>query len=263
MPRPVDDGPEARSTEIAREDSPGTRTPTGAPAVPDPCARIRESLDPYLDGDLSAHEAAGLEAHLSRCPACRDELDLARELATALRAGIPLLACPPRVTAEVLRVAREEVASGAARGEAGERRQRRAGSDLGGRLRRWLGGGGRLRPALLGAALALLLVAPPLLYRALVPGGSPAHGAGPAGAVPMAATGRGPASGVAIPETLSPEELARADREARLVLAYVAAIGRDASRSLRDEVFTDGIVRPAREAVAELQAGGADDRRKP
>lgn len=201
------------------------------------CGRVREWIDPFLDGDLPRPRGEALEAHLEACPDCRSELAMARRLREAMREGLPMLSCPPEVTAEVLRIAREEAA-----GAPGTARASRRPARIAGRLAAWLGGGGVLRPALVAAALVLLVVAAPFLYRSVVPS---APGTQP-GAAPVA---------VQAPE-YSPEEVAEAEAQARLVLAYVASVGRDAGRAVQEDVFDPGIARPTRRLVEGLQAAG-------
>lgn len=201
------------------------------------CERVREWIDPHLDGDLGRPWTEALEAHLAGCPDCRSELALARRLREAMRDGLPMLACPPEVTAEVLRIAREE-AAGAGRAETG----RPGPGTLLGRWGAWLTGGGLLRPALVAAALVLLALAAPLLYRSVVPPGpdAPAETAD-GGEAPFTET-----------------EVAEAEEQARLVLAYVASVGRDAGRTVQGEVFDPGIVRPTLRVVKGLQAAGVE-----
>lgn len=70
------------------------------------CART-PSLDAYLDGDLAPEEARAFEAHAAHCPACTDELTLARQVLTALRA-LPAAPCPDDLfEAALVRIARE------------------------------------------------------------------------------------------------------------------------------------------------------------
>jgi hypothetical protein len=149
-----------------------------------------------------------------------------------MREGLPMLSCPPEVTARVLAVAQEE-----ARGQGEAPRPTLL------RWWAWLGEGAPrpLRPLWAAVAVLLLLVAAPLLYRSMMPP--------PAGEAPEVAAGEG--------ETrFSAAEIARAEEEARLVLAYVAAVGRDAGRAVQEEVFTGGIGRPARRLIEGLEAAG-------
>lgn len=210
-----------------RADGPHGSEPGG------PCEGVRGRIDPYLDDDLAPGEAAEVEAHLQGCPDCRSELAAARRLQAALREGLPMLSCPPEVTAEVLRIARAEA-------EAARPAAAPTGPSLAERLRRFFAAGA-LRPALAAAAVLLLLVAAPLLYRA-VTGPEP----GREGAE-VAAGGE---------PTYSPEEVARAEEEARLVLAYVASVGRDAGRTVQEEVFASGLGRPTRRMLDTLEAAG-------
>lgn len=200
------------------------------------CDRVRDRIDPYLDRDLTPAETREVEAHLAGCPDCRAELGLARRLRTAMREGLPMLSCPPEVSAEVLRVAREE----AGRGAANVPHPPPVGQGPSLSLRRRVQSfftGGALRPALAAAAVLLLLVAAPLLYRS-VTGPEPEVAAGDPGPPYSAA------------------EVARAEEEARLVLAYVASVGRDAGRAVREEVFTSGLGQPTRRVMESLEAAG-------
>lgn len=49
------------------------------------CMDIRERLNDYVDGDLTAEEAAAVDAHVIECAGCREELDALRALETAAR----------------------------------------------------------------------------------------------------------------------------------------------------------------------------------
>ncbi|HUP42363.1 MAG TPA: anti-sigma factor [Thermoanaerobaculia bacterium] len=221
------------------------RADGGAGPSPPECERARDRIDPYLEDELPRREAAEVERHLAACPDCRAELAMARRLREALRAGLPMLACPPEVTDRVLAIAREESGEAAA-GVPGAipvgRRPTLRSEPVGRRpvLRRWFDGGG-LRAALAAAAVLLLLVAAPLLYRAVVPP--------PSAEAPELAAGEGEPA-------YSAAEIARAEEEARLVLGYVAAIGRDAGRAVQEEVLAGGIGRPARHLIEGLEAAG-------
>ncbi len=71
------------------------------------CAWARQVIEAYLDGDLTADEAARLESHLSGCQACAEELALAKRLNLALR-DLPEQRCPDRIADAVLdRVGKE------------------------------------------------------------------------------------------------------------------------------------------------------------
>lgn len=72
------------------------------------CDEIREILEPYLDGDLSAAETEGVRVHLEGCQACAKELALAVTIQNELRA-LPQLDCPPEVLARVREAGRGQV----------------------------------------------------------------------------------------------------------------------------------------------------------
>lgn len=62
------------------------------------CDSVREAIEPYLEGDLDAHEARRVSRHVARCPPCREELAWARRVLAGLR-ELPELTCPPGVEA--------------------------------------------------------------------------------------------------------------------------------------------------------------------
>ena len=72
------------------------------------CEEALEILEPYLDGDLPASEAARLRRHLEGCPDCASELELAGKIQRELR-SLPQLDCPPEVLERVRRAGRGEV----------------------------------------------------------------------------------------------------------------------------------------------------------
>lgn len=221
--------------------------PSGGPAGRAPgCETVREWIDPYLDeldepdGGLEPARRTALEAHTADCPDCRAEVTLARRLRRELRRGLPLLSCPRAVSDEVLRIAAAE---------AREAEARPARPGLGKRLTSWLErlaawlGAGALRPALAAAALVLLVLAVPLLYRAVIE--PDAGGPGSVTERPGAGT-----DGAVADADFTEAEIAEAEEQARQVLAYVASVGRDAGRAVQEDVFDPGIVRPTRRAVA-------------
>lgn len=61
-----------------------------------PCEWMQERIDAYCDGDLSPAESAVANQHLSRCAACAEELQLARQVAGSLRA-LPAMTCPDSI----------------------------------------------------------------------------------------------------------------------------------------------------------------------
>lgn len=54
------------------------------PSLPRKCEAIRLDLGAYLDGELSLSEWQAVEAHLSGCEGCREELDSLRVLTGSL-----------------------------------------------------------------------------------------------------------------------------------------------------------------------------------
>jgi len=61
-----------------------------------PCEWMLDRIDAYLDGDLSPAESAVADLHLTRCPACAEELQMARQVAGSLRA-LPAMNCPDSI----------------------------------------------------------------------------------------------------------------------------------------------------------------------
>lgn len=247
MPRRVDERP----------DRPERSGGSGGGAGGMGCEAVRDRLEPWLDGELEAPVARGVRDHLDGCAGCRDELALARRLRQALDRELPMLSCPPEVTDRVLAAVAEEAAHRRGSGAGVERTERTGraaqGPKLAGPVRRLverLAGAGALRPALAAAALLVLLVAAPLLYRAVVGPETPGRTASGPDEAPLTTQER--------PDTTeyTPAEVARAEEEARLVLGYVAAVGRDAGRTVQEEVFAQGLARPARRVIEGLEGGG-------
>lgn len=91
------------------------------------CTELKNSLDDWLDGDLSPGQAAAVEAHAAGCPACQARLARARDLQARLR----------RLPAPEPDAALFDRALAAA-----------AAHDLQRRRRTWLGAGGALAASL-------------------------------------------------------------------------------------------------------------------
>ena len=224
------------------------------------CTWVRERIDPWLDGDLGGGDESLIRRHLDDCAACREELRLARDLRRALRSGLPTLACPPRVTEEVLRRARADVkAANDARSPetAAADSPWRVGWR---RLHDWLTVRPAASPVTSWAAVAalLLLVAavPWVVHTVLSPEGA-GRTVGPQQAVqapdhPVPALT--PSGGDAATE-YTPEQIAQAERQARLVLAAVAQVSRGAGRAVQDQVFEQGLMRPGPSRRRESRAG--------
>lgn len=180
------------------------------------CRFVDERLDAYFDGELGELERARVGRHLAHCPACANTVAAFDDLRLSLRQAHPREACPPAVTAAVLELAGREAARSASRAP---------NIGLGARLVAALTAllpSPVWRPVLVGSAAALLLAVP--LWRTLAPG-------------------RGLDSAAA-----ERAELAQAEQEARLVLAYVASIGESTGTKVRQEIMNHRIVEPTRRA---------------
>ena len=80
---------------------------------------IHDAVAAYALGALDAEEALAFEAHLSGCPACREELARYRETVAALAEAVPEASPPPHVRERVLegaRAGRPEVTAPSAAG---------------------------------------------------------------------------------------------------------------------------------------------------
>jgi len=64
------------------------------------CASVAERIEAFTDGDLDEATVRGIRRHLSACPNCAEQAELARTLTTELRA-LPKLELPDRVMDEV------------------------------------------------------------------------------------------------------------------------------------------------------------------
>ncbi|MCU0234763.1 MAG: zf-HC2 domain-containing protein, partial [Thermoanaerobaculales bacterium] len=62
------------------------------------CAEVLDRLEALLDAEVDPGAAAELQAHLERCPSCREEWRRAGEIRAALR-SLPRFEAPPRVGA--------------------------------------------------------------------------------------------------------------------------------------------------------------------
>lgn len=69
------------------------------------CDWVQENLEAYLDQELTAAEAAGLESHVALCSTCAAELALARQVQLELQ-SLPQQRCPDEVVARVLEQSR-------------------------------------------------------------------------------------------------------------------------------------------------------------
>ena len=244
MPRP----PEPRPQRVESVAS-GPGAPTGC--EPLRCDQVQTLLDAWPDGETSPAELAAVERHAGACPACAEEVELARRLARDLK-GLPPIPCPPAVTQAVLARAEAEAREASHRrplpggrplledpararrlrrllgrwnspagpGEVEARSRRSARETI--RLRLWPTGIGGLRswlrPALAGAFVAALAAGALLLTH------RPA------------------------PPRPSPAEVAQAELEIKLAFAYLGRVGREAGMRVRDEVVA-GVILPTRRAL--------------
>lgn len=65
------------------------------------CKQFRESLDCYLDGELSAEASAAADAHRKECPQCERAVTRLQELKTAVRRTVSVAAPPPDLDARI------------------------------------------------------------------------------------------------------------------------------------------------------------------
>lgn len=65
------------------------------------CERIEDLLPLYIDGDLSAEEAAGVTAHLAVCESCEQSLETYRALESSLSTIPGFIPDPRTVASEV------------------------------------------------------------------------------------------------------------------------------------------------------------------
>ena len=72
------------------------------------CSAVLERLEAWVDGELDADEAAGLELHIEGCPSCRFAKSEAEELVAELR-SLPEFEIPAHVLQSVPGFARPPV----------------------------------------------------------------------------------------------------------------------------------------------------------
>lgn len=188
------------------------------------CAETRSRIEPYLGGrppdgdlsevDLTASEIRSLERHLEECTDCARELEMARRVASTLR-GFGATACPDSVVEAVFdRIDAGVVVESLERGF-WQRRGTRTATRL-----------------LLAAGLLSAIVLVGLRLQT------------PSARAPSVRS-----------QTLSPAysdpaysdaEIARAEEEARLAFAYLAAVTHRARETIRDDVIVDRILAPPR-----------------
>lgn len=218
------------------------RSPDPSPDPPPrelDCSEVQARLEAYVDandateasgatgpGDsddsvdsLEVSERRAIASHLATCARCRGEHRLALDIRTALR-GLPEAPCPDAVVERVF--AEVDAESSPPRGTR-------------------LLAAAAILAALLGAAALLRLDRFPARTASLPE---------PAAAEPTAADSELPSADV------GPVELARAEAEARLAFAYLAAVTRRAGETLRDDVLLDQVLAAPRRAFDELGRSG-------
>lgn len=129
------------------------------------CAETRRWIDCWVDGELDPSAALLVDAHVSRCPACRGEADTIRELKRAM-AGMREASCPTALRNRIC-AALDELDEGEQQAQANVKRRRHG-----------------VTFALTGAALASLVLARGIHARG---DAVPHEGNGPAmaGVLPM------------------------------------------------------------------------------
>lgn len=65
------------------------------------CKQFRESLDCYVDGELSAEASAAADAHRKECPQCERAVMRVQELKTAVRRTVSGATPPPDLEARI------------------------------------------------------------------------------------------------------------------------------------------------------------------
>lgn len=65
------------------------------------CKQFRESLDCYLDGELSAEASAAADAHRKECPQCERAVMHLQELKTTVRRTVSIATPPPDLDARI------------------------------------------------------------------------------------------------------------------------------------------------------------------
>ncbi len=181
-------------------------------------------IEAFLDGDLAddldSAARQQFEARLATSATLRDELHLAERIRGGLQA-LPALECPPQVTRTVLAHAAANRSAQASQSH----------SSFWSQLAALLAGSGAkwLRPALAGAALlAVLAILLPWMPSAEQPAG------------------------------IADAEVARAEQEVKLALAYLGQIGQRATHQVSEEVLGHRLVAPIARTVSTL--GGRSSR---
>ncbi len=225
-------------------------------ALPDACRRCRLHLEEWIDarsargmrlagrGAADTADTAVLEQvsrHIESCEACAEEARWAQEVRRAL-AELPPMRCPDELAARLVAIPRQHEGAEAV-------------------SRRFRGPFGELAAA--AALLALVAGAIWLALGAPVPSRHAPAGERPvaerpttepaaavrAAAATAAGSGEGPAETL---DEITPADLERAEREARVALALLGAVSQRAGFVLRDDVLRDQVAMAPRRALSRL-----------
>jgi hypothetical protein len=74
-----------------------------------PCARVRESLEAFVDGELTLDEQVSVQNHLRECVPCRLEASELSEIGCALRVAPATCDTPPHETGRLTNIVLERV----------------------------------------------------------------------------------------------------------------------------------------------------------
>lgn len=185
------------------------------------CEWARDSMDAYLDGELTDVDVTVLKSHLDECGECREELESARRVLSELR-DLPEMRCPDGVTDNLF--ATIGAGNAAPTGRATVQRT--------GLLPEWMTAWrfGLFRPALVGSLILVIAVSAVWIGR---------HNR---------STGNN--SGY------TPEQVAQAEAELKWTMAFLGDVGRRAGYAVRDEALGAHVVEPMRRTVHPVMDGG-------
>ena len=194
-----------------------------------PCERVDEWLEPYIDGELDPWKERLVEKHIQACAECAAEAGLARRVRSGLR-GLPSQTCPDRVVDTVLQE------TGLQKTGLQKAPQQKAPPAAPVSIRslrpvHWW------RPALALAAMLFLAVSLPRLVDTLSTDPHPAPSA-PSNSLPeLAAT-------PSLTPELPPDEVARAEAEVKLALAYLGRFTAETRHTVGYDVLGKKVVLP-------------------
>ncbi len=192
------------------------------------CARALELVDRQLDGEIDEAGLVALESHLAGCPSCRAEVQLARRLQVGLRRLGPQ-ECPDSVVASLM--TRLPISDTALGRDQSPQSDGRSGTQSAGAVVSFptpdaSSSQARVQAArsvgLALAATVLLTLAVSLWVAMSAPLGERPGELQPA------------VNGVDV----SASDLEQAEREARLAFAYLGAITKRATQTLRNDVLS-------------------------